>query len=217
MVLARGLTIAVVLAVSALAQDASPNIILIVSDDQGWWDIGIHGNKDIETPTLDRLASEGVELTRFYVAPVCAPTRAGLMTGRHYMRTGLYNTRFGGDTLHPDEVTLPDLMQRAGYRTGMFGKWHLGEYLRHAPEQRGFDEAIYFPFGHTERYFYPEFLLKRGKPIHVRGHITDVLTDAAVTFVRKNRERPFFLALLHDSTSERVGPHSQPLVHDATA
>ena len=193
MVPARSLVATLFLVALGLSQEPRPNVILLVSDDQGWWDIGAHGNEDIETPTLDRLAAEGVELTRFYVAPVCAPTRAGLMTGRHYVRTGLYNTRFGGDTLHPDEVTVAELLRSADYRTGMFGKWHLGEYLRHAPDRRGFDEAIYFPFGHTERYFYPEFLLKKGEPIHVRGHITDVLTDAAITFVRKNRQRPFFL------------------------
>ncbi len=208
MAFARGLAFALFLTTYCVAQDSPPNVILIVSDDQGWWDVGIHGNKDIETPTLDRLASEGVELTRFYVAPVCAPTRAGLMTGRHFVRTGLYNTRFGGANLHPDEVTLAELMQDAGYRTGMFGKWHLGEYLRHAPPQRGFDEAIYFPVGHTERYFYPEFLLKDGKPIHARGHITDVLTDAAVTFVRKNRKRPFFLYVPYNV------PHSPHFVSD---
>ena len=196
------------LASFAGAQDTPPNIILLVSDDQGWWDVGIHGNEDIETPTLDQLAAEGVELTRFYVAPVCAPTRAGLMSGRHFVRTGLYNTRFGGDTLHPDEVTIAEVMQKAGYRTGMFGKWHLGEYLRHAPTQRGFDEAIYFPAGHTERYFYPEFLLKDGKPIHARGYITDVLTDAAATFIRQNSERPFFLYVPYNV------PHSPHFVTD---
>ena len=87
-----------------------PNIVLIVTDDQGWWDVGSYGNKEIETPNLDRLAAESVELTRFYVQPVCAPTRAGLMTGRHYLRTGVYNTRFGGDTLRPSEGTLAEAL-----------------------------------------------------------------------------------------------------------
>ena len=198
-----GLTASVAVAAS------KPNIVLIVTDDQGWWDVSSHGNKDIETPNLDRLASEGVELTRFYVQPVCAPTRAGLMTGRHYLRTGLYNTRFGGDTLHAGERTLAEALQQAGYRTGIFGKWHMGEYRRFHPDQRGFDEAVFFSAGHTERYWEPDALLKDGRPIRVRGHITDVLTDAASTFVRSSQDRPFFLYMAYNV------PHTPLLVSDA--
>ena len=189
--------------------ETKPNIVLIVTDDQGWWDLGIHGNQEIDTPNLDRLAAESVELTRFYVQPVCAPTRAGLMTGRHYLRTGLYNTRFGGDTLHLGEHTLAEALRQAGYRTGMFGKWHLGEYRRFHPDQRGFDESVFFSAGHTERYWEPDALLNNGRPVSVRGHITDVLTDAASTFVRANQDRPFFLYLAYNV------PHSPLLVSDA--
>ena len=201
--------VALGMAIHVAAASTRPNIVLIVTDDQGWWDLGSHGNKDIETPNLDRLASEGVELTRFYVQPVCAPTRAGLMTGRHYLRTGLYNTRFGGDTLHPGERTLAEALQQAGYRTGIFGKWHLGEYRRFHPEQRGFDEAIFFSAGHTERYWEPDALLKDGLPIRVRGHITDVLTDAASTFVRSGSDQPFFLYMAYNV------PHTPLIVSDA--
>lgn len=201
--------LALVTAAHVDAAPSRPNIVLIVTDDQGWWDVGIHGNQDIETPNLDRLASEGVELTRFYVQPVCAPTRAGLMTGRHYLRTGLYNTRFGGDTLHAGERTLAEALQQAGYRTGIFGKWHLGEYRRFHPEQRGFDEAIFFSAGHTERYWEPDALLRDGRPVRVRGHITDVLTDAASTFVRSSDSRPFFLYMAYNV------PHTPLLVTDA--
>ena len=185
-----------------------PNIVLIVTDDQGWWDLGCHGNTAIDTPNLDRLAAEGVELTRFYVQPVCAPTRAGLMTGRHYLRTGVYNTRFGGDTLHAGERTIADVLRGAGYRTGMFGKWHLGEYRRYHPDQRGFDEAIYFTAGHTERYWEPDALLRNGVPVNVRGHITDVLTEAASTFIRARDHRPFFLYLAYNV------PHTPLIVSD---
>ena len=199
----------VTVATIAPAAFGQPNIVLIVTDDQGWWDIGSHGNRDIETPNLDRLASESVELTHFYVQPVCAPTRAGLMTGRHYLRTGLYNTRFGGDTLHPGEVTVADELRTAGYRTGIFGKWHLGEYRRFHPQQRGFEEAIFFSAGHAERYWEPDALLRNGEPVRARGHITDVLTDAASTFVRSRIDRPFFLFLAYNV------PHSPLLVSDA--
>ena len=195
---------------ATLASAASkPNIVLIVTDDQGWWDLGSHGNEHIETPNLDRLAAEGVELTRFYVQPVCSPTRAGLMTGRHYLRTGVYNTRFGGDTLDPSEFTLAKALRQAGYRTGIFGKWHLGEYRRFHPDQRGFDEAIFFSAGHTERYWEPDALLRGGRSIRVRGHITDVLTDAASGFVRSSGDQPFFLFLAYNV------PHTPLLVSDA--
>ena len=200
---------ALAIATMAAAADRKPNIVLIVTDDQGWWDLGSHGNQEIETPNLDRLAAEGVELTRFYVQPVCAPTRAGLMTGRHYLRTGLYNTRFGGDTLHSGERTLAEALQQAGYRTGIFGKWHLGEYRRFHPGQRGFDESIFFSAGHTERYWEPDALLRNGRAVSVRGHITDVLTDAASTFVRASRDRPFFLYMAYNV------PHTPLIVSDA--
>ena len=176
---------------ASLAAAERPNILLMVSDDQGWWDVGVNGNPDIETPALDRLAREGVNLTRFYAAPVCSPTRAGLMTGRYALRTGVYNTRFGGNNLRLAETTLAELLKGAGYRTGMFGKWHLGGYERYRPEHRGFETALTFPHGHHERYNYPELRLN-GEPVASRGHITDIFADAAAAFVKQSGDRPFF-------------------------
>src|SRR5690606_21124389 len=121
-------------------------ILLIMTDDQGVWDLGSSGNRDIDTPALDSLARESVQFTRHYAAPVCSPTRAGLMTGRYALRTGLYNTRFGGDSLGLGEITLAELLKTEGYRTGLFGKWHLGRYPGYQPHQRGFDEFL----GHYE-------------------------------------------------------------------
>ncbi|MBL8175266.1 MAG: arylsulfatase [Bryobacterales bacterium] len=181
---------------------ARPNIVLILTDDQGWWDIAAHGNRFVRTPHMDRLAAEGVSFERFYVCPVCAPTRAELMTGRYYLRTGVYNTRFGGDTLDARETTLPQVLQRAGYRTGIFGKWHLGRYAAQHPIHRGFDETLIFTQGHTERYFYPDQLEHNRKPIAARGYVTDVLTDAAIQFVKQSGGRPFFLYLPYNA------PHS---------
>jgi arylsulfatase/arylsulfatase A len=103
-----------------------PNVVFVLTDDQGWWDLGVHGNPVIETPNMDRIAAAGVRFTRFYAAPVCTPTRAGLMTGRCFQRTGAIDTFMGRDTLRADEVTLGDVFQREGYRTGLVGKWHLG-------------------------------------------------------------------------------------------
>ena len=136
-------------ATDALAADR-PNILFILTDDQGWWDVGARGNKDIDTPVMDRLAREGVDFVRFYAAPVCAPTRAGLMTGRYCFRTGLYNTRFGGDSLGLGEVTIAELLNKAGYRTGCFGKWHLGKYAPYQPQNRGFDEFLGHYHGHID-------------------------------------------------------------------
>lgn len=177
------------------AGERRPNIVLILTDDQGWWDVGFHGNRDIDTPVMDRLASEGVSFSRFYASPVCAPTRASLMTGRYHLRTGVYNTRFGGDTLLARETTMAEILRRRGYRTGIFGKWHLGRYARYSPGNRGFDDVLTFTQGHLERYFHPDQLTCNGRPVDARGYITDILTDSAINFLRANRERPFFLYL----------------------
>jgi len=196
------------LAAASLGASEKPNIVLIVSDDQGWWDVGVNGNSDIETPVLDQLADDGVNMTRFYAAPVCAPTRAGLMTGRYALRGGIYNTRFGGDTLRLDATLLPEILRQQGYRTGMFGKWHLGGYGPYRPENRGFDTALTFTHGHHERYYYPELQLN-GEPVDSRGYITDVFTDAAIEFLRDSGEEPFFLYVPYNV------PHSPHFVDDA--
>lgn len=192
---------------SSLSAAERPNILLMVSDDQGWWDVGVNGNPDIETPTLDRLAREGVNLTRFYAAPVCSPTRAGLMTGRYALRTGVYNTRFGGNSLRLSEMTLAEVLEKAGYRTGLFGKWHLGAYERYRPERRGFDVALTFSNGHHERYNYPELRLN-GKPVASRGHITDIFADSAAAFLKQPSDQPFFAYVTFNT------PHSPFYIDD---
>src|SRR5439155_15065589 len=106
---------------------ARPNVLLIITDDQGYGDFGFHGNPKIKTPNLDRLARASVELERFYVSPVCAPTRASLMTGRYNYRTGVTDTYLGCALMRPEEVTLAEMFSAAGYRTAIFGKWHLGD------------------------------------------------------------------------------------------
>ena len=194
-------------AACAAAAD-KPNILIMVSDDQGWWDVGVNGNPDIQTPVLDQLAADGVNMTRFYAAPVCAPTRAGLLTGRYALRGGIYNTRFGGDTLRLDVTLLPQILKAQGYRTGMFGKWHLGGHGPYRPENRGFDAALSFTHGHHERYYYPE-LQWNGEPVESRGYITDVFTDAAIEFLRDSGDQPFFLYVPYNV------PHSPHYVDDA--
>lgn len=186
----------------AKEKSRQPNIILVMTDDQGYWDTEISGNPKIETPTIKKLAAEGVTFTRFYANMVCAPTRAGLMTGRHYLRTGLYNTRFGGDTLGPNETTIAQVLQKAGYKTGLFGKWHLGRYAQYQPQRRGFDHFFGHYHGHIERYTNPDQVVVNGTPVETRGYVTDLFTDTAIDFIRRNQQQPFFCYLAYNA------PHS---------
>lgn len=183
-----------------------PNILLVMTDDQGYWDVGNTGNPHIDTPVMNRLAAEGVQFDRFYVAPVCAPTRAGVMTGRYALRTGLYNTRFGGDTLGIDEVTVAQLLKRAGYRTGLFGKWHLGRYADYQPHHRGFDQFFGHYHGHIEHYDGAEQLVHNGRSVTSRGYVTDLFTDAAIEFIRAEADEPFFCMVAFNA------PHSPHLL-----
>ncbi|MCZ6515376.1 MAG: arylsulfatase [Acidobacteria bacterium] len=196
-------------AVPGLYAGERPNVVLILTDDQGWWDMGAHGNPVIQTPNMDRLAAEGVEFTRFYASPVCTPTRAALLTGRHYQRTGAVDTYMGRDTLSSEEVTLGEVFQRAGYRTGVFGKWHLGRYMKYHPNQRGFQEFFgFWQYGFIHHYQDPDELFHNGNPVAASGYITDILTDRAIDFLQAPGERPFFLYLPYNA------PHSPYLVPD---
>jgi arylsulfatase A len=175
-----------------------PNIILLLTDDQGYGDIGIHGNDKIQTPNLDRFATEGVEFTRFYVSPVCAPTRASLMTGRYFYRSGVLHTYRGGARMDGDEVTLAELLKAVGYRTGIFGKWHLGDSYPMRAIDQGFDEALVLKSGgitqppdRPNSYFDP-LLWENGKAVRRTGYCTDIFFNAALDFIASNRERPFF-------------------------
>ncbi|WP_425421358.1 arylsulfatase [Phaeodactylibacter xiamenensis] len=185
-----------------------PNIILILTDDQGHGDLGYHGNPLIHTPVLDSLARHSVRLTEFYVSPVCAPTRASLMTGRYGLRTGVYDTYAGGATMAAEEQTIAELLKTAGYRTGVFGKWHLGDNYPYRPNDQGFDEALVHAAGGLEQpgdryenfsrkgqsYFNP-LLEHNGKVVQAEGYCSDVFTDAAIDFVQTGGDQPFFLYL----------------------
>ena len=193
------------LPVISVSGAARPNILFIMTDDQGYWDMGVAGNPHIDTPHLDQLAADGTQFTRYYAAPVCAPTRAGIMTGRYYLRTGLYNTRFGGDSMGRDEKTVAQFLKEAGYRTGLFGKWHLGKYSGYQPQQRGFDEFFGHYHGHIERYEFPDQVFHNGKPVEARGYVTDLFTDAAIDFIeaaKASGDAPFFCSLMYNA------PHS---------
>lgn len=191
-----------------------PNILFVMTDDQGYWDTGATGNPHIDTPNMDRVATEGVQLQRYYAAPVCAPTRAGVMTGRYYLRTGLYNTRFGGDSLGKDEITVAQLLRVAGYRTGLFGKWHLGQYPGYQPQQRGFDEFFGHYHGHLERYQFPDQVYHNGRAVEARGYVSDLFTDASMDFIEqtvRDKQQPFFCCLMFNA------PHSPWLLDTSHA
>ena len=178
---------------------ARPNIILIMTDDQGWAQVGFHGNPYIKTPTLDRLAAESTEFTQFYVEPKCAPTRAALLTGRHGYRSGVIDTYLGRTLMDPEAVTLAERLAAEGYATGIFGKWHLGDNYPLRSMDQGFGESLVHrgggigqPAGPPGNRYWDPTLEHNGVSKKYAGYCTDIFTDALIEFVKRNRERPFF-------------------------
>lgn len=190
---------------------SKPNVIIIMTDDQGIGDFGFTGNPYIKTPVLDEMASQSLNLTNFYVSPVCAPTRSSLMTGRYSERTGVYDTYNGGATMSDSEITIAEILKENGYETGIFGKWHLGDNYPYRPIDQGFDEAVVHRAGGMGQpgdvlnfyagdssYFNP-VLFKNGEPVQTKGYCSDVFTNEIISFIRKNQEqksgKPFFAYL----------------------
>lgn len=182
-------------------KEQKPNIILILTDDQGWGDLGISGNSAVATPNLDLLARNGVSFQRFYVSPVCSPTRAEILTGRYHFRSGVYSTSEGGERIDLDEVLLAEVLRKEGYRTAGYGKWHSGAQFPYHPNGRGFEDFYGFCSGHWGNYFDP-MLEHNGEVVKGNGFIIDDLTDKAIEFVTANREEPFFLYVPYNT------PHS---------
>ncbi|MDQ8180317.1 sulfatase-like hydrolase/transferase [Pelagicoccus sp. SDUM812005] len=181
--------LAILALVSSLAASEKPNVLLILVDDYGYADISAEGNTQIATPNIDRIAHEGMRFSRFYQsAGACAPTRASLLTGRYYYETGVWGVHWGRDFLNRDEHTLGDLMHSAGYRTGVFGKWHSGKTDAYFGWSRGFDTSV-----HTELYQYHENrILADRRLVTVDRPITDVVGDRAAAFIASNADQPFF-------------------------
>ncbi|MDH5604185.1 MAG: sulfatase-like hydrolase/transferase, partial [Cyclobacteriaceae bacterium] len=192
---------------SPVEQPPRPNVIIILTDDQGWGDLSINGNTNIRTPNIDRLAEGGTRMDRFYVAPVCAPTRAGFLTGRYHFRTGVFGVTQGDEYMNTDEVTLADIFKKGGYATGCFGKWHNGSQYPYHPNGRGFDEFYGFTSGHWANYFNTT-LDHNGKDEKTEGYINDVLTDKALEFIDDNKEKPFLCYIPYNT------PHSPFQVPD---
>jgi len=190
-----------------LTENQKPNVIIIMTDDQGYGDFGFTGNPHVKTPVLDNLFQNSIRFNDFYVSPVCAPTRASLMTGRQSLRTGIRDTYNGGAIMHTDEITLAEMLNVADYRTGIFGKWHLGDNYPSRPMDQGFEETLthlsggmaqvgdfttYFKF--DSAYFDP-VLWHNGKQEKYEGYCSDIFTSNAIDFIDKNKDDPFFCYL----------------------
>jgi|SRR5579883_35926 len=182
---------------------ATPNVLLVMTDDQGFGDLGAHGNPVVKTPKIDAFTKESVWLKNFYVSPVCSPTRSSLMTGQYNYRVGIVDTFIGRSMMRTDAKTLAHYLAAVGYRTGIFGKWHLGDNYPLRPEDRGFQETLWSqggglaqPSDHPDMdpktaYFDP-ILKQNGKEVKTKGYCTDVFTDAALKFITAESEKPFF-------------------------
>jgi arylsulfatase A-like enzyme len=200
-----GLALALVLLIPISRAPAAspPNVLFVLTDDQGFGDLGAHGNPVIKTPSIDAFAKDSVWLKNFYVCPVCSPTRSGLLTGLYNYRTGVVDTYLGRAMMRPGIPTLPEWLAGAGYRTGLFGKWHLGDNYPLRPEDRGFQETLWLLGGGLAQpsdppgvdpkaaYFDP-VLMKNGKEVKTKGYCTDVIADAALSFITAENSKPFF-------------------------
>ena len=186
---------------------ARPNVLIILTDDQGWGDLGIHGNTNLSTPHLDSIAKQGASFQNFYVCQVCAPTRAEFLTGRYHPRTGVSGVSEGQERLNADETTFANVFKSAGYVTGAFGKWHNGTQSPLHPNDRGFDEFYGFTSGHWGHYFSPP-LDHNGELVRGDGFIVDDLTNHAIEFIEANRKQPFLCYVPLNT------PHSPMMITD---
>ena len=191
---------------AALAAER-PNVVVILTDDQGWGDLSLNGNTNLSTPRIDQLARDGAQFDRFFVCPVCSPTRAEFLTGRYHPRSGVFSTSAGGERMDLDEVTIADTFRAAGYSTAAFGKWHNGMQYPYHPNGRGFEEFFGFCSGHWGHYFSPQ-LEHNGQLVQGDGFIIDDLTNRAMEFIAAHREEPFFVYLPYNT------PHSPMQVPD---
>ena len=186
--------------------DTNPNILIILTDDQGWGDLSINGNTNLKTPNIDNIALNGASFERFYVSPVCSPTRAELLSGKFFVRSGVNGVTRGYERMNTDVKLISDFFKGKKYKTGAFGKWHNGSQPPYHPNNRGFDEFYGFTSGHWGNYFDP-ILEKNGKIIKTEGYINDVITNEAISFIKKSN-KPFLSFISYNT------PHSPMQVPD---
>ena len=202
----------------AAAADSKPNIIFILTDDQGYGDVSAHGNPVLKTPNIDKLRAESVRFTDFQVSPTCAPTRSALLTGRHEFRNGITHTILERERLALNAITLPQVLKTANYTTGIFGKWHLGDEAAYRPEKRGFDEVFIHGAGGIGQtypgsggdapgntYFNPA-ILHNGTFEKTQGYCTDVFFQTATQWIKAKKDTgPFFCWI---ATNAPHGPYN---------
>ncbi len=184
-----------------------PNVIVFLTDDQGWGDLSLNGNTNLSTPNIDSIGRLGARFDRFFVCPVCSPTRAEFLTGRYHPRGGVYSTSTGGERLDLDERTIGQVFHAAGYQTAAFGKWHNGSQYPYHPNARGFAEYYGFTSGHWGDYFSPP-LEHNGRLVKGNGFTPDDFTERAMTFIEQKRNENFFVYLPYNT------PHSPMQVPD---
>jgi arylsulfatase A-like enzyme len=197
-------------AIASSAFAAKPNIVIVITDDQGYGDIGAHGNTMINTPAMDKLHGESVRLTNYHVDPTCAPTRAALMSGRYSANTGIWHTIMGRSMMNPEEETIAEVLKKSGYATAMFGKWHLGDNYPLRPEDQGFDYTVRHAAGGIGQGpdwwgndYFDDTYWKNSVPTQYKGYCTDVFFEEASGFIERNKDKPFFAYI---STNAPHGP-----------
>ncbi len=206
--LTRRVFLATATAATAFARRAKhPNVVVVLTDDQGWGDLSFNGNRNLSTPNIDSLGRDGAWFDRFFVCPVCAPTRAEFLTGRYHPRGGVRGVSTGLERLNLDEHTIAQDFRDAGYATGAFGKWHNGSQSPYHPNDRGFAEYYGFTSGHWAHYFDTQ-MDHNGELVKGKGYIADDLTDHAMAFIEQHRAKPFFCYLPLNT------PHSPMQVPD---
>ncbi len=192
---------------SQAQENEPPNVIIIITDDQGYGDLGFTGNPHVKTPNIDAFANESVRFNNFYVSPVCAPTRASLMTGRYSLRTGIRDTYNGGAIMAANEVTIAEMLKQAEYKTGIFGKWHLGDNYPSRPMDQGFDESLihlsggmgqvgdFTTYFKGDKSYYDPVLWHNGQQEAYEGYCSDIFANKAIAFIEENYQKPFFCYL----------------------
>ncbi len=210
-----GCVIAAVAATLPAGAATRPNVVIVITDDQGYGDMSCHGNRELRTPNIDTLHAESVRLTNFHVDPTCAPTRSALMTGKYSRRVGVWHTVMGRSFLPTGETTLAERFAAAGYRTGLFGKWHLGDNYPLRPQDQGFEQVLTHGGGGVTQIpdfwgndYFDDVYVENGHPRRFEGYCTDVWFREATGWVEENRESPF---LLYVATN---APHSPYLVEE---
>ncbi len=201
---------------ASLLAGKSPNVVFIITDDQGYGDISSHGNPILKTPHLDALAGESIRLDDYHVAPTCSPTRTALLTGHWTNRTGVWHTILGRSMLRPEETTMETWFKNAGYGTAMIGKWHLGDNYPFRPEDRDFDEVFRHAAGGVgqtpdfwDNGYFDDTFIHNGQPAPSKGYCTDVYFERSKAFIEDqvSQKKPFFLYL---STNAPHSPFHAP-------